>query len=137
MKVNNMVTQTAPQQDTYSLWLGLLAGPLTWVVYFTIGYLLVEAVCKSDFLSFSLFGLTALSAIILLLTVIGLFITIYASFFNYRKWQQTPEKGSQDFDDQLGHRPARFMTLAGLLLSGLFALIILLTGVSVFILRPC
>ena len=132
-----MVTQATPQQTTYSLWLGLLAGPLTWVVYFILGYLLVEAVCKTGFLNISLLGLTALSAIILLLTVIGLFITLYTSFFNYRKWRQAPEKGNLDFDDPLGHRPARFMALAGLLLSALFALIILLTGVSVFILRPC
>ena len=137
VNINNMVTEAAPQQDTRSLWLGLLTGPLTWAVYFILGYLLVEAVCKTDFLSFSLFGLTALSAIILLLTVLGLFITLYACFFNYRKWQQALEKGSQDFDDQLGHRPARFMALAGLLLGGLFTLIILLTGASVFILRPC
>ena len=132
-----MVTQATPQQDTRSLWLGFLAGPMTWVVYFIIGYLLVEAVCKTGFLSISLFGLTALSALILLLTVIGLFITLYASLVNYRKWQQAPEKGSLAFDDPLGHRPVRFMALAGLLLGGLFTLIILLTGISVFILRPC
>src|SRR5688500_11353958 len=131
-----MITQAAPQ-DTRSLWLGLLAGPLTWAVYFILGYLLVEAVCKTDFLSFSLFSLPALSDIILLLTVIGLFITIYASFFNYRKWRQALEKGSLDLDEQLGPGPARFMALAGLLLGGLFTLIILLTGVSVFVLRPC
>ena len=129
-----MVTQATPQQAARSLWLGLLAGPLTWAVYFILGYLLVEAVCKAGFLNISLFGLTAL---ILLLTVIGLVITLYASLYNYRKWQQAPEKGSLDFDDPLGHKPARFMALAGLLLSGLFGLIILLTGISVFILRPC
>jgi hypothetical protein len=137
LKGENMVTQTAPQQDTRPLWLGLLAGPLTWIVYFIAGYSLVEIVCKSGVLGFYLLGLSAVSAIILILTAIGLFITIYASFFNYRKWQQAPEKGSVDLDDQFGHKPVRFMALAGLLLSGLFTLIILLTGISVFILRPC
>jgi hypothetical protein len=132
-----MVTQTAPQPyNTRTLWLGLLAGPLTWIVYFMIGYLLVEAVCKSDFLNFSLLGLPAVSTIILILTAIGVFITIYAGFISYRKWRQGPEAESL-IGEQLSHKPVRFMALAGLLLSGLFTLIILMTGISVFILRPC
>lgn len=133
-----MVTQTTAQQpNARALWRGFLAGPITWIVYFMIGYLLVEVVCKSDFLNFSLLGFPAVSAIILLLTIISVFITLYSGFANYRKWQQAPGDKGLDFTEQLDPGPVRFMALAGLLLSGLFALIILMTGISVFMLRPC
>jgi hypothetical protein len=132
-----MVTRTAPQQNTRPLWLGLLAGPLTWASYFIIGYLFVEVVCKIDILNTYFLGLPVVSAIILGLTGIGLFITIYAAFFNYRKWRQAPENRGVDFGEQFSREPQQFMALCGLLLSCLFAVIILLTGISVFILRPC
>jgi hypothetical protein len=132
-----MATQVSPQQQTSRVWLALLAGPLTWAAYFIIGYLLIETVCKSDFLNFSLFGFSAVSVIILSLTLVGVAITLYAGFSNYRKWKQSPREETLDFGQDLENKPWRFMALSGLLLSGLFTLLILLTGVSVFILRPC
>lgn len=132
-----MATPTVSRQDTRSLWLGALAGPITWSVYFMIGYLLVEVVCNSDFLDFSLFGMAAISALIIALTVVGLGVTIYAGFINYQKWRQPSEEDELDFGEQLGNKPARFMALSGLLLCGLFTLVILLTGIPAFVLRPC
>jgi hypothetical protein len=117
--------------------LGLLAGPIIWSVYFLAGYGLTEFVCKLGLLEFRILGLPALSAIIAGLTVAALLVTLYAGFLAYRRWQQVAADEPGEGQPSRLEENSQFMALAGVLLNGLFALTILLTGVPVFFLPAC
>ena len=125
--------------------LGFVAGPLTWGVYFLAGYVFIEAACKSDFLRFSFLGLSGISVVILGLTFVAFLVVLFAGWWAYGKWREarpesTTSAGDGPFEIQEGELAEghiRFMTFVGLLLSGLFAIVILLTGLAVFFLQPC
>lgn len=131
-----MTTQTPSSSapNLWALWFGLLAGPLVWSVYFIAGYGLVEFACKLGLLQFNLLGLNAIAAAIIGLTLIALLVTLYAGLLAYQKWQQVRR---DELDSGQAEKSRVFMAQAGVLLSGLFALLILLTGIPAFILRPC
>jgi hypothetical protein len=134
------MTSTASRSYTghlRSLWFGLLAGPITWSVYFMAGYSLIEFTCKLGLLEFRILGLAALSAIVVGLTLIALLVTLYAGFLAYRNWQQVQEDEPDRAQQSRPEENSRFMALAGMLLSGLFSLLILLTGIPTFFLPPC
>jgi hypothetical protein len=134
------MTSITPQ--TYSghlrsLWFGLLAGPIAWSIYFLVGYGLTEFVCKLGQLEFRIWGLAALSAIIMGLTLVALLVTLYAGFLAYRNWQRVKEDEPEEVQPSPPEENSRFLALVGLLLSGLFSLVILLTGIPTFFLSPC
>jgi hypothetical protein len=122
----------------------LLAGPFVWGIYFLVGYLLIEAACKTTLFGFTFLGLTGISTIILGLTLVAILIVLYAGLAARR--QQQAYAGQQglaepadsfDHPQQMaeGHTP--FMAYAAVLLNILFALLIILTGLAVFFLYPC
>lgn len=120
------MTKALTNTQKRNLWLGLLAGPLAWSVYFTVGYLFIEAACRKATPITPLLGVAWPSLVVVLLTIITLSIIGYAGRFTFQWWQQRD-------------RPeySRFMGQAGFLLSGLFALVVLLTGIPALVLAPC
>jgi hypothetical protein len=131
------ITPPAKSSKLGALWFGLLAGPIIWSVYFMVGYGLVEFVCKLGLLGFNLLGLSAVSVIITGLTLVALLATLYGGFLAYRKWQQLKRDEADQVNRGRAEESRVFMALAGVLLSGLFALLILLTGLPALVLRPC
>lgn len=147
--------RSAPQTDKYDLnsaWYFVLTGPLTWSVYFLVGYGLIEAACKAGLLEAQLLGLTVLSLVILALTLVALLVTLYAGFVAYRNWRpigthrelamgQGPVAPMGQNADDRPSRPdedaGRFMGFAGVLLNALFSLLILVTGLPALVLNPC
>ena len=107
------------------LWLGLLGGPLVWATYFTIGYFFVEASCRTATGS-TIIGLPGPAVIVVALTIVSLLLVLVAGRLAYQQWRQAagPESG-------------RFMAEAGLFTSGLFAFVILITGIPALVLAPC
>lgn len=134
-----MTSATSPAYSGHlrSLWFGLLAGPIVWSIYFIVGYGATEYVCKLGLLEFRILGLAAISAIIVGLTLIALLITLYAGFLAYRNWQRVGKDASEGPPSHRPEENTQFMAQAGMLLSGLFTLIILLTGIPAFVLPPC
>jgi len=102
----------------------VLAGPLAWMFQQQISYLLVKFACKHGWhLPFHLVSLSAL-----LLIVAGAFVA-------WRTWRQA---GQQWPSGSGGAVPrSRFMAVLGLLLSGLFFLLIVAQSIPSFILGPC
>ena len=132
-----MPTPTAEQRVTQVSpdWLSLLAGPLTWSGFFLIGYVLAEFGCKGGWLRGQIAGLPTASVVIAVLTVAALGLSIWAGWRTWRRWGAI----RADPDAQLSRveERQRFMTLGGLLLSGLFSLAIVLTGIPAVVLEPC
>lgn len=120
-----------------SQWFGLLAGPTIWAVYFLAVYGLVEAGCWAGLLGARLPGLNALTITVLVLTLVALLITFYAGLQAYRNWQ-TMRAGGADYEERgRANERRRFMAFAGALLSALFSLTILITGIPVLVLTTC
>lgn len=112
-------------QQKRHLWLGLLGGPLVWATYFTIGYFFVEASCRASAGS-TIIGLPGPAVIVVALTIVSFILVLASGRLAYQQWRQPagPEYG-------------RFMAEAGLFTSGLFAFVILITGIPALVLAPC
>jgi hypothetical protein len=107
-----------------ALWAGLLAGPMSFLLNLLFSYMLVPWVCSTG----HLFALHLVAFCALLLTAAG-------GFAAWRAWQRT---GKRWPDGEGGAIPrSRFMAVMGMLLSGMFFLVILALGIPNFILNPC
>ncbi len=122
------------------LWIQLLAGPILWSVHFLVSYLLVEASCHAGW-NFSILGFNGLSFIVIVLTLLAVIGTALFSLSSYRGWRSIHAERNLREQFRDGSRwfegPVDFMYLSGLLLSILFALVILLTGIPALFLQPC
>lgn len=138
------MTETASQDTNIThfrtMTLGFIAGPLTWGIYFLAGYLLIEAGCKSELFGLSLLGLSGISTAVLGLTIIALSIVLFAGWWSYRTWRDrrdevpgTDNGGPFEGGSWLADGYVRFMTFVGMLLNVLFAVVIIFTGLAVFL----
>ena len=121
----------------------LLTGPVVWIVYFLIVWAIGEFGCLSGALQFALGGLPAITALVLLITVIALIVVFSVGWRAFVEWRRVrgradargrerePETGS---DEQAR---TQFLGLGSVLLSVLFGFAILLSGVPLLVLRPC
>lgn len=133
------------QENTRLLWRGLLAGPLIYALYFITVYLLAEAACHAGFLSGTVGGLPLLSVTILIITLAAALCTLVNGLSNYRRWrqrQQRPAPRSRtisevEYATANPESSVLFMAFGGMLLSLLFTVMILCTGVPVVTLQAC
>lgn len=116
------------QQSTRALWLGLLSGPFIYALYFITGYLLSEASCRLPELGVQPVNLASAIGV---LTGAATLLGIAATLYEYRLWQNNRER-----EDSVG-QALNFLATGGLLLSLLFTLMIVVTGISVFFLDVC
>lgn len=149
-----MPSETSSHRFTFTAtWQHLLVAPLIWLLYFGIGYGLVEVICAAPSLNIYLGGIPALSLILVTLTLIAFLGTLYPAWVAYRNWKQirqrnldtdleadapapvrTNERESpREAEDDADH----FLALSGVLLGGLFALTILIIGLPALLLTPC
>ena len=133
MENQQVIAQAAEHQKRYhrGLIFGLVNGPIVYSVYFLIVYFLVEGGCKSGLVRTQLFGFDSVSAWIVLLTIIATAATCVGGIVAWRGLRQSRQ--STHRADDYSH----FMGVAGLGLNGLFALLILLTGLPVLLLEMC
>ena len=114
-------------RSSTATWMMLLAGPMVWYFYFWIVYLLAEGACQLDGLKFGLLGLPAVSTVTLAFTLGASTLVTIAARRSYQEWKD----GSPAIDDDRG------LALAGLLLSGIFLVSILATGLPALAMEPC
>ena len=99
------------------LWAGILAGPSAWVAQLSLVYPIAQLTCHAGFAPQHPGTLHAISIAALALTAAGAMLS----------WQM-----------RLGHVPRiRFMAQLGLLMCGLFAVVVIATWVPPFILNNC
>jgi hypothetical protein len=121
----SMTTPTG--RSSAATWVMLLAGPVIWYVYFWLVYLLAEGVCRVGGLDFEFMGMTGLSFVTIAVTAGASTLTVISALRSYSSWRKGPRDGS----GYLG------MAFAGLVLSGIFLLAVLATGLPALVLRPC
>ncbi len=112
------------------LWFGVGAGAIAWTVHLVLSYLLVPFSCSIG---------TVLP--IHVVTLVAALITAAALVVSLRAWHRSRTGIEADVGAETGLNRSilrsGFMALSGVLLSGLFLLLILVEGVGPFFLDPC
>jgi hypothetical protein len=108
----------------FASWAGFLIAPFAFLLNLQISYMLVPWACSAG----HVFWLHAASVGTLLLGLLGAFIAL-------RNWQ----KAGRGWQSEGGSAAARsrFMAILGLMMSGLFSLLILAQWIADFIIDPC
>jgi hypothetical protein len=121
------MTSQPPASPAYvsenALWIGLLGGPLAWLVQLAVSYPLVPLSCAIEW-----------GAIFHLITLITALAAIAAGSTAWQAWQRAPAP-SGPTDTRLARQ--RFMALSGVLTSALFLATILAQWLPVWFLSPC
>jgi hypothetical protein len=105
------------------LWFGILGPPIVWAVQMQMNYSLVPFECFGG----SRVPMLATSSVAF---VISLAAGVIA-FKNYRRF------GADWPDDSSGSRRPLFMAALGVLVSGMFALVIAAQAIATMMLHPC
>jgi hypothetical protein len=122
--------QTDPAPDDSSsrrnvaLWVGVLAPPLAWLFMLQANYSVVTSNCQR-----------ARPPLLWSLMLTSLVLLGVGTWAAWRSWKAL--RGEPGSLESQGAGRARFMALFGLMASALFALVILATSISTFILDPC
>ena len=134
-----MATSLSLSRLNRSPWFHLLGGPILWSAHFLISYAWVEFACrvKPLVLVSTILGFSVLSWIVLIFTLLAVLAALYVGWAAYRSWLRIRKSDERNELESWGVESRRFMAFGGILLSTLFALVILLTGLPVLALRPC
>jgi hypothetical protein len=122
-----------------SPWFHLLGGPILWSAHFLATYNWVEFACRANLLVLdsTILGLTVLSWSVLVLTFLAVLAALYVGWSAYQSWQRLRKMQEKNELDSWAVESHRFMAFSGIVLSALFSLVILLTGIPALILEPC
>jgi hypothetical protein len=107
-----------------ALWIGILGGPIAWLLYLQVGYMLTPSACTA--------GNKNLLAIA---TIVALIATLAITFVSWRAWQASGATSVTDEVDVIGR--SRFMALSGLGISGLSVLLVVASAIPIIILGAC
>lgn len=124
--------QSNSREKQRTLWVGLLAGPLVYAVYFVIGYLLVEFACLTGALQSTVAGLSLYAVMVLILTLFAALVTLLSGLSNFHNWRRRVRAKEHDSESAVP-----FMVFGGVLLSVFFTGLILLTGIPLLVLQSC
>jgi hypothetical protein len=117
-------TDVPDARQIRALWVGLLLAPVAFLINLEVAYALVPTVCSSqNELPIHLVHLTCL------------LLTLYGLLTAWRCWSAAGAKWPGEEGDPLGR--SRFMAGTGLLVSAMFALVIIAQWIPSFVLDPC
>jgi hypothetical protein len=108
----------------FSQWIGVLGGPIVWLIFLQVNYMLAPSACLSQ-------NKTMLGIV----TIVALFGTIGSAFAAWRAWHQAGATSHTEEGGSIGR--SRFMALSGIGLSALFALVVLASAIPIIFLGAC
>ena len=122
------------------LWIGFLGGPTLWSVHLIASEVVVSAACSTGqrgFYSFTLLGTAGWRVVFLLFTAVLLLLAVGADAVAFRSWRATRvgTRLTGEADGAAGR--SGWMAMAGILLSSLFLVGIVLEGLPVFWFGGC
>jgi hypothetical protein len=107
-----------------NLWVGLLLAPIAFLIDLEVAYALVPPACSSR-------NTTPLH----LVHLACFLLTLYGLFTAWRSWKLTGPTWPGEQGDPLAR--SRFLAATGLLVSAMFALVIVAMWIPSFLLDPC
>jgi hypothetical protein len=125
--------------DPRLLWFGLFGAPAVWTIQELVGYILAAHACFPHMAPRATPALGGLWVLELGLGIAALIVAGLAGWMALRSWRAVrprhPGAGTAQVD--IGEGRARFMALAGILVSGMFLLGILMNVLPIFLVAPC
>ena len=122
-----------------ALWFGLFGAPVVWSIQLMTNYALVAHGCfpATEPRSTPLFG--GLWTVALVVSLAALVVAVAALLVARRSWLATREEhhGGREALLEVGEGRTRFMAYAGMLVSALFVLGVVMATIPLFILSPC
>jgi phage shock protein PspC (stress-responsive transcriptional regulator) len=116
-----------------ALWFGLLGGALAWLVHLLGAYAAAEFGCVGGLGERQQWGVSLVAWLVIAVTAAALVPAMAATLIAYRCYRRLPE-GAADAEPSAERLAAR----AGMLTSGLFALVIVFESIPVlYYLRAC
>lgn len=127
------VAKVRPEEKGQSaaLWFGVLGGPIAWAIQLAAGYILEDTACSPASGGPAILGL-AIKPLYMVMTVVLAAVTAAAGITAYRCYGRM-----RDPAPTVTAERARWMAWAGILVSTLFFVIIVLAFVSISILSVC
>lgn len=122
-----------------ALWFGLFGAPLVWSLQLLVNYALVAHACypRSEPRATPVFG--GLWTFTLVASLVALAVALGAGGTAWRSWRISRHEHRGDAGESLevGEGRTRFMALAGMLMSGIFLLGIVMAAIPLFLVTPC
>jgi hypothetical protein len=107
-----------------SLWTGIVAGPLIWLVYLEASYALTPSACIAG--NKQILGASTLAALL------AIALTVWVA---WRSWRASGATTATEAGNPATR--SRFMALAGLGLSALSFLVVLASAIPIVVLGAC
>ncbi len=114
-----------------ALWFGLLGGAAAWAVQFLVGYLVTESMCVAASARGAEGVLTGSVVAVVVVSVAAFGMAVAATLAGRRVWQRSKERGEKPSGG------TGWTGLAGMLLSGTFAFIIVAQVMPLFLAGGC
>lgn len=123
------------------LWFGLLAGPVAWTLQLLVDYPLVAHYCFPDAAKRVVPTLDSLHLLVIIVSLLALAVAIAALLTANRSWRESGGEFGTERTELTEEAPpsgrVRFMSLGGILASGLTIIGIVMHGGFVLMLPPC
>jgi hypothetical protein len=113
---------------TWRRWFAFVAGGIAWTIHLLSIYAIGEFGCVGGYGRVSYWGVSAVAWMIIAVSVVLLAVALAAAFTGYRDMRRDSLREAPETDDEGGQYLSRF----GFILSGLFALIIVVETLPVF-----
>ena len=122
-----------------ALWFGLFGAPAAWSMQLMVNYALTAHGCYPGSEPRATPDFGGLSTLVLVISVAALTVAAAAGGAAWRSWRasRTEHPGDHAYPLETGAGRTRFMALAGLLLSGLFLLGVVMATIPLFFVPPC
>jgi hypothetical protein len=118
-----------------ALWFGLFGAPVVWCLQLLASYALVAHGCYPDAEPMTIPVVPGLRTLVLGTGAAALAVALLAGGSAWRSWRAT--RHEREALLEAGEGRTRFMALAGMLLSAVFVLGIVMNVVPLLLLRPC
>lgn len=116
--------QFRSRRGEWTLWAGILAGPIAFATDFVVSYALVQHSCS-----------TGRSRLLHTSTLVALLVTLGGLAAAWRSLRAVPAHARDDGGSIFDR--SRFMALGGIALSIAFTLVIVAIAIPRFVLSPC
>ena len=128
------MTQTSANTELHGgrLWLIFLGGPVIYIIYFLVVWVLGEYGCLAGIERLRFFGWNPIRFGVVAMTTIATLITLSIGFISFRRWRQLRQDPARNDDDY-----ELFMAFVGTWLNGLFTLAIVMTAIASFVESQC
>lgn len=125
-------THPAPQRHRRAgpyLWLGVFGGPLAWSVQLIAAYALIAHFCFPGRFPVAEATIGGLRVIGLVVSAAAFLLTLWALIVALRSWEHVRQNEDRERHGvlEVGEGRTRFMSLAGVIVSGVFLFAVLLT----------